>query len=96
MSEAPTEFIDDVGWRQLFVNRWVGGIFLLLLGGLAYSIAILQNPYVWPFVELGQETAKLFGCYTLACAPLAWGIGILYTYLFAVLVNALGIAVIAD
>ncbi|WP_430503610.1 hypothetical protein [Haloparvum sp. PAK95] len=96
MSKATFEFIDDVGWRHLFVNRWVGGIFLLLLGGFAYSIAVLHNPYVWPFLELGRQTSMLFGCTTLACAPLAAGIGILYTYLFAVLVNALRIAVISD
>lgn len=96
MSEKKFELLDDVGWRQSFVNRWVGVFFLLLLGGFAVSVFALHNPYVWPFVELGRQTAMLFGCSTLACAPLAWGIGILYTYLFAVLVNVLRIAITAD
>jgi len=89
------DHIDSSRWRQLFVNRRVGVVFLLLLIGFAVSVVIFNSPYLWPFVDFGRRTAILLGCYTLGCFPLYWGLGILYSYLFAVLVNAVRISVTA-
>lgn len=77
--------ISRVDFRQRLVNRWVCLTFLILIGGSVLFVFVLRNPYSWPFIELGRRTSFLFGCTTLACAPFAWGIGIVYMYLFSVL-----------
>ncbi|WP_458209729.1 hypothetical protein [Haladaptatus sp. NG-SE-30] len=69
---------------QIFMNPLVGASFLVLMGGFVATIVLWNNPYRWPFIELGRQTVFLFDCRTLSCAPLAFGAGIIYTYLCAV------------
>ncbi|WP_373190196.1 hypothetical protein [Halolamina sp.] len=87
---------EEFEFRRILIGRWVGIIFLLLLGGFVASLLVFHDPYVWPLIDLGRRTSLLLGCSTLGCVPFAWGIGILYMYLFAVLLNALRQTVNAD
>ncbi|MFC7204666.1 hypothetical protein ACFQJC_14195 [Haloferax namakaokahaiae] len=72
--------------KNLFLHPVTIGVFVVFLGGFVASITILGNPYLWPFTELGRQTSFAVGCRTLGCLPLTWGIGLVYTYLFSVVV----------
>lgn len=74
--------------RKRLLAPTVGFIFFVLLVGLLVTIFLWGDPYLWPFVELGRRTSFLLGCGTLACIPIAWGLGVVYAYVFSVVLGA--------
>lgn len=64
-------------------TRWVGFGFLVMAGWFLLSFFV-GDIYAWLPMGLGRETSFMLGCMTLGCLPLALGLALLYTVLFAV------------
>jgi hypothetical protein len=75
--------------RRLLINRLVGFSFVALLGGLFITIFVWGDPYLWPFIKIGRRTSFFLGCRTLVCIPIVWTLGIVYTYVFSVILGAI-------
>jgi hypothetical protein len=72
---------------QLFFNQTVVLYFLMLLIGFYLTVSVWGNPYLWVFLDWGRQTSFLVGCRTLSCIPVVWCFGIVYTYMFAVVLG---------
>lgn len=82
--------------RRLLLNRVVGVTFIVLMGGMYVAFFGLGNPDFWPFTELGRRTTLLFGCGVYSCILLAWGLGIIYTYICSVILGVVAYAVLPE
>lgn len=69
--------------RIHILTRWVGFGFLVMAGWFLLSFFV-GDIYTWLPMGLGRETSFMLGCMTLGCLPLALGLALLYTVLFAV------------